>query len=149
MSDELQSVWLWLTMNHENPSDFDVGHLRPEIDLQKISAEVNALVAPSNSPRAVATMIDNVFDALHYGNITTAQADAYIEVLSVLPADLIELSRFRILTTHKWPTPPKPADFMEAVKPELLDRQCAAFRATWLLDHAVYVRQFAQKDRTT
>jgi hypothetical protein len=50
-------------------------------------------------------------------------APLYVEALAEIPPDLLKLATVRLLKSHKYPILPKPADFFEAIRPEVKSRQ--------------------------
>lgn len=95
-------------------------------------AELETQLAPA-SPKVIGQVLDFVFQGL---NVMAQVPDPddpnsyglapYYTILGDLPDDLIRLAGKRVMQTYKYNSLPKPADFYQAVLPELIERKLEA-----------------------
>lgn len=72
---------------------------------------------------SVAAVLQTVADVL---NVTLPSEDAlaiYYSLLEEYPEDLLRIGAREVCRTYKWPSFPKPADFINQIQPHLAERK--------------------------
>lgn len=110
------------------------GHLKLKAIavLKKTQSDLAPYKPPSN-PRDVITTLELVAKTLQVELPDEDGLMVYAAILSELPEALLKESVIAVCRTHKYPTMPKPADFLEAVKDQAWQwRWLHAGLARWL-----------------
>lgn len=102
--------------------------------LRKLEAQLSDYRPPSD-PADVITTLELVAKTLQVELPDEDGLMVYAAILSELPSALLKQSVIEVCKTHKYPSMPKPADFLEAVKEQ-------AWQWRWL--HMGLARWIAQ-----
>jgi hypothetical protein len=108
-----------LPMLAERPPCREIAELLPRIE---------AALEPAGEKQA-AVMIDVVAETLQAPVPSEAALKNYLKLLGSLPEDLLDLATHRVLAEYRYAGFPKPADWLERVKPELEQRRNALMAA--------------------
>jgi hypothetical protein len=76
-----------------------------------------------SAPKTIAVVLDEVFEALGCEIPSTRALELYIEALVSMPPDLLVIAGKRVIQRYKWPSTPKPGDFLNMIDHELQGRK--------------------------
>tara|TARA_Y100000588_G_scaffold128354_1_gene140611 strand:+ start:2474 stop:2866 length:393 start_codon:yes stop_codon:yes gene_type:complete len=118
--------------------DFEVD----DLDFHK--EECDLLLAPSSDAQVV-QILDDVWEVLSASTLSTTAYKGYIEALIEIPPDLLKEAASIVIKTYVYPSPPKPADFYQAIQNKLDERKIALQRITLMAERKNYIRRWKEK----
>jgi hypothetical protein len=115
--------------------------LRGTEEADKIIAKADQLIAklgnqPLATSKQIITHIEMLCQVLNQQAPTDLALDIYITVLGQYPSDTIKTSFERLVKVHKWPTFPKPADFLDVIADDM-NEQATLFKRLQMIKNFI------------
>jgi hypothetical protein len=141
-----QSIERWMSMPL-----WDLGRLTEE-DRSLIKAVYHTEVErlKGGAPDQIGKQLAIVREVLNVEGPGEQAARVYLRLLQQVPADLLGTMTRRVLETHRYNSFPKPADFLEAIKPATEERSRRKYYALIMQSRlSVYDLYYGEKKRPT
>lgn len=96
--------------------DCDHSYRPHELDIHLVDAVIQAhILTSAGGHKPVAQMLDIVIEVLGCPTPSTEALEIYYDLLIGYPEDIVNNAATILLARYKWPTMPKPADFIDAI----------------------------------